>query len=255
MIFYYSGCGNSRWLATELATRLDDGLRFIPDLLRAGTDSYDIRQDESIGFVFPVYAWAAPKLVQDFVTSVKWNGHASYVWFACTCGDEMGMTCRTFSKTLRKSGLVPDAAFCVQMPETYLCFPGFHLDSPESESLKLENAARKVNSIAARIAAKAKAKDLIIGTFPLFKSYIIKPLFIRNVTDSKYHVNDDCISCGLCAKVCPLHNIEMAGGKPSWQGNCTQCMACYQYCPRNAIHFATYTKDKGQYHFPDSNKT
>ena len=123
MIFYYSGCGNSRWIAEQLAVRLDEELVFIPDFLQGGIKEYVIKDGESIGFVFPVYSWAAPQLVERFVLETKWTGKAGYVWFACTCGDEMGFTRRTFARTLERAGLVLDACFHFVMPETYLAFP------------------------------------------------------------------------------------------------------------------------------------
>jgi len=257
MIYYYSGCGNSRWVAEELAKGLDEQLAFIPDLQREmqaaegeGEKLATVNvEGQAVGFVFPVYAWAAPQLVEDFVLSVKWEGKPSYVWMACTCGDEMGMTHRMFAATLEKVGMTMDAAFCFQMPETYLCFPGFKLDTEEGAKAKVEAARKKLPGAVASIRNHEKVEDLIIGSMPRLKSYLIRPGFVNNVTDSKYHVLDTCISCGKCEKVCPLHNVKMVDGKPQWQGHCTQCMACYQYCPTNSVQFATYTKGKGQYHF------
>lgn len=249
MIFYYSGCGNSRWVAEQLAARLGEEMRFIPDLQREGMATYEIAQGESIGFVFPVYSWAAPQLVTDFIGQVKWTGKASYVWMACTCGDEMGMTHKTFRKTLEKVGLDLQGVFCLQMPNTYLCMPGFKLDDKKLEDEKLARAAEKLPQMAESIRQHKAVQDLIVGTLPRLKSYVIQPCFVRFATDKKYHVTDGCTGCGLCERKCPLHNIKIKDGHPQWQGNCTQCMACYHHCPQNAIQFASYTRGKGQYYF------
>lgn len=249
MIFYYSGCGNSRWVAEQLAAQLGEELRFIPDQQREGVKEYAIAEGESLGFVFPIYSWAAPQLVTEFVEQVKWQGKASYVWMACTCGDEMGMTHKTFAKTLRGVGLDLQAVFCFQMPNTYLCFPGFHLDNKELEAEKLDKAEKKMPEVVQSIRDKRQVEDIIVGSLPRLKSYVIKPGFVRFVSDKKYRITEDCIGCGLCAKVCPLHNIEMVEGHPHWQGHCTQCMACYHHCPKNAVQYASYTKGKGQYFF------
>ncbi|MCF0199319.1 MAG: 4Fe-4S binding protein, partial [Bacteroidaceae bacterium] len=249
MIFYYSGCGNSRWVAEELAAALHEELSFIPDLQRAGMTDYTVGDDEAVGFVFPVYAWAAPKLVEDFVRSVRWQGSPRYVWFACTCGDEMGLTHRSFGKVLAEAGLPLSAAFCLVMPETYLCFPGFHLDTPEKEQRKLQTAREKLPHIAEQVKARAEVMDLHIGPLPRLKSYVIRPLFLLAVTDKKYHTTEACTGCGTCVRVCPLHNIRLTDRRPQWQGDCTQCMACYHHCPQNAIHFGSLTHDKGQYFF------
>lgn len=253
MIFYFSGCGNSRWVAEQMAAALNEELRFIPDLQREGLKSYDIKEGERIGFVFPVYSWAAPELVERFVLDTCWQGKARYVWFACTCGDEMGFTRKTFAKTLLKAGLTLDACFCFVMPETYLAFPGFHLDTKEKEAQKIAAAREKLPWAIRQVASCTPVCDEHVGPLPFLKSCLIRPAFVRNVSDRKYYCTDDCTGCGKCMKVCPLQNIVMGDDHhPHWQGGCTQCMACYHYCPHNAIHISSYTKGKGQYHFPDT---
>lgn len=245
MIFYYSGCGNSRWLARKMADQLGEELRFIPDLQREGFRQYEPGPAESIGFVFPIYAWAAPELVTQFVRSVQW-GRASYVWMACTCGDEMGMTHKTFRKTLLSAGLDLQGIFCFQMPNTYLCMPGFKLDSQELAREKVQKAEQKLPDVVQAIREQRAVQDIIIGPLPRLKSYVIKPGFVRSVSDKKYRFTDECTGCGKCVKVCPLRNLKLVDGHPQWQGHCTQCMACYHNCPHNAIHYASYTKGKGQ---------
>lgn len=249
MIFYYSGCGNSRWVAGELAKATGEDLAFIPDLQRDGIGRYSFSADETAGFVFPVYAWAAPRLVEEFVLDTKWEGRPAYTWFACTCGDDSGMTYRTFARTLSRAGLQADGKFCFLMPETYLCFPGFSLDSPENAERKIAGTRARLAETAEAIRGRRQTTDMIVGSFPRFKSYVIRPAFIRLISDAGYRSTESCNGCGLCAKVCPLKNIVMKDGHPAWQGHCTQCMACYHHCPKNAIHYRRMTEGKGQYYF------
>ena len=67
MVFYFSGCGNSEHVAETLAAGLNDNLVFIPEAAREGRYKYELADGESLGFVFPIYAWGPPKLVMDFV--------------------------------------------------------------------------------------------------------------------------------------------------------------------------------------------
>lgn len=249
MIFYYSGCGNSRFIAQSLADSLGEKMVFIPDLQRQGFSEYEAGEGESVGFVFPVYAWGAPKLVEDFVLSVHWKVNSAYVWFACTAGDEMGYTHRDFKKTLAQAGLALKGTFFFQMPETYLCMPGFHLDTPENAEKKISAARAKLPWAAEQIASRAEVVDQLVGPMPGLKSTVIRPGFNRYMSDKGYRVTDACTGCGICEKKCPLKNISLENGHPVWHGNCTQCMACYHYCPQNAIHYGSCTKGKGQYHF------
>ena len=63
MIFYFSGTGNSKWIANQLSKEQKEELVFIPDALNNGTFEFCLREDEKIGFVFPVYSWAPPEIV------------------------------------------------------------------------------------------------------------------------------------------------------------------------------------------------
>ena len=70
MIFYFSGCGNSRHVAETIAAGLNDTLIFIPEAAREGRYEYELAEDERLGFVFPIYSWAPPKLVMDLFASL-----------------------------------------------------------------------------------------------------------------------------------------------------------------------------------------
>ena len=155
-----------------------------------------------------------------------------------------------------------DAAFSFIMPETYINLKGFNLDTKEGERLKINLVKERLPLVAERITKREKVVDVVRGKMPWVNTYVVNALFYAFlITDKKFTVNDRCISCGLCAKVCPLHNITLVGDftdpqssvaqglRPLWHGNCTNCMACYHHCPNNAIHFGKATQGKGQYIF------
>lgn len=249
MVYYYSGCGNSRFIAKSLSEALNEEIAFIPDLIDKGLDEFQC-EGECLGFVFPVYAWDVPTIVRDFVKKACWKGKPEYVWFACTCGDNIGLTDRQFRKILESVSLELNAAFCFQMPETYLCFPGFSLDTEENAKLKNDAARAKVTVVAEQIRNRENISALIPGNFPWSKTHILGSMFNLVVSDSGFHTTDDCIGCGICVRSCPVHNITMGDNKrPKWNGDCLQCMACYHYCPKNAVQYGKLTAGKGQYHF------
>ena len=71
MIFYFSGCGNSKHVAETIAAGLNDTLTFIPEAACEGHYDYTLAEGERLGFVFPIYSWAPPKLVLDFVKKLN----------------------------------------------------------------------------------------------------------------------------------------------------------------------------------------
>lgn len=249
MIFYFSGCGNSRYVAETLAKGLNDTLVFIPEAARENHYEYALAEGESLGFVFPIYAWGPPHLVLDFVRQLQLTGKAEYVYFSCTCGDECGYTEKIFRKALQEKGLTLSTCFSTKMPETYIGMPGFKLDSEEKAKKKLADTKETLTRNIPRLANKECFSEMTIGRFAWLKSRVINPNFGRFAADdSKYRTTDACIHCGQCVKVCPLQNITLEDSRPVWHGHCTICMSCYHHCPVNAIQYGKATEGKGQYH-------
>ena len=251
MLYYFSGTGNSLRVACHLAEALGDRLSPMtsPQLTGCRDES-----ESSVGLVFPVYAWGIPGPVETFVrehlSSVLKAQDGTYLYAVMTCGDDVGYADRVLDDVMRRScGRGLDAAFSVQMPNTYVCLPGFDVDSDEVMSAKLSGEAGAVRKIASLVASRASVRCLVRGSFPRIKTYMLRPLFNHFLLTAKYFVVDAsrCTSCGKCVRSCPVANIEMSGGNPVWQSHCAGCLACYHACPHHAINFGRMTQYKGQY--------
>ena len=250
MIFYFSGCGNSKYVAETIAAGLNDNLTFIPEAAREGHYDYTLAEGERLGFVFPIYSWAPPRLVLDFVKKLQLKAKPDYLYFACTCGDNCGLTEKVFRKSVEEKGWSLSACFSVQMPETYIGMAGFKLDTPENAKLKIDKANDLLKRNITRLINKKHFSEMVVGSLAWLKTYLVNPGFNRSATDdSKYHVTEACIHCGKCVEACPLKNITLEEGRPKWHGHCTMCMGCYHHCPVNAIQYGKATAGKGQYYF------
>lgn len=255
MILYFSGCGNSRYVAQELTRLLDDRLFPILDPPLDESGALALAEGERLGVVCPIYAWDVPRVVRDAVQRMRFAVEPSYCFLVCTCGDTVGAVDSHYSKLLQTKGLRLNSVFSFVMPETYINLPGFNLDTPESERRKIAAVRERLPQVAHRIAACEQVIDVKAGSMPAFKSGPVNNLFYSLlITDKKFRVDSICIACGHCAEVCQLHNIKMHDGRPQWLGHCTNCMACYHYCPKNAIHFGNITRGKGQYYFGHKDK-
>ena len=77
MIFYFSGTGNTKWAASKLAAATREDLISIAPYMRADDSSHNLaepfilKENERLGFVFPVHGWRVPKLVREFIGRMK----------------------------------------------------------------------------------------------------------------------------------------------------------------------------------------
>ena len=142
MIFYFSGTGNSKYVAKEIASRLNLQLFSIAQEIKNDkSQEYELAQNSDLGFVFPVYSWGVPAIVLDFIKKVQFSNYKNqYVFFVCTCGDDTGLTPCQVRQALSHKGIHCNAGFSVIMPNNYIVFPYFDVDSPHIESQKLQNA-------------------------------------------------------------------------------------------------------------------
>jgi Dissimilatory sulfite reductase (desulfoviridin), alpha and beta subunits len=250
MIFYFSGTGNSLHAAKMTAEATNEKLLYIPEELHKGELTYEIREGELLGFVFPIYAWGPPFLVLDLIKQMKISGKISYIFSIATCGDEEGNTTDRIRKELAVKGLSLDSALTLSMPNNYIV--GFDVDTKELQKEKLEKADQKLKHFHEILREKKKGEFLIHpGSLPKMKSNLINPLFNHFALNTKrFYATDLCISCGLCEKCCPVHTIKVEG-KPIWGRKCTQCLACINRCPVHAIQYGKGTLSKGRYVHPD----
>lgn len=248
MIFYFSGTGNSAWVARRLA----DGLGEQAFSIAGAEESPALQKGERVGFVFPVHAWGPPRLVLQFISRLQME-RPSYLYFVCTCGDDTGHTAQVFERAIRRKGWKCQAGYSVTMPNTYVSLPGFDVDSKEVAAQKVRRAVARVDFICEELSRRASTApfDCHEGTLPFTKTYVLRPFFHAFLMSPKpFHATDDCIGCDRCAKACPVHNISMSDHRPCWGADCTHCLACYHACPKHAVRYGKMTDAKGQYGGP-----
>jgi ferredoxin len=254
VIFYFSGTGNSLYIAKNIAEHAGEKLISISDEMNKKCDCYKyaLNRDEVIGFVYPVYAWAPPKIVLQFIEKLKLNNYIdNYIFSVATCGDNIGNTMKVIENSLSKKDLTLSSGFSVVMPNNYIIL--FDVDSKELEEKKLLAAEKTLEKINAVIADRKKdIFEIRKGFFPSILTNMINPLFNKKAIDTKkFYANENCTGCGLCQKVCNSRNINIsADKKPRWGEHCLQCMACIHYCPVKAVQYGKSTIHKGRYTNP-----
>ena len=252
MIYYFSGTGNSYAAAKFLAEGLGEDLMDIAIAVKEGNYVHTLTKDEKLGFVFPVYAWAPPQVVTEFVKNLElYYSGDPYIFAVCTCGASAGRTMDIFENALEENGLVLDSGFSVVMPDN--CITLFEVDSDEEVCEKLEKADQTLQNILRAI--KLGWSDFFRvkrGKLGTLLTTAVNPAFTKGGMKTKpFYVTDACIGCGLCEKNCTSGCIELTVGKPVWtEDRCHMCLACINRCPAKAIQYGKKTAKRGRYVHP-----
>ena len=213
--------------------------------IRIGTSLQLPTGYERIGFVYPNYAGGPPKMVADFIRNMKLPEQGNiYLFTVATYGGFSGRVIARAEQLLQRKGQSFNYGAVIRSyPNMVTAYPmirgaGFfvRLNNRKSKRVAKEIAAMKHKSISSVVPEKSMYED--------FMSQI-------HDSDKGFYVNDDCISCEVCRKVCPANNITMCDGKPTFHHQCESCMACIQHCPKRAINDKDKTEKRGRYTNPN----
>lgn len=247
MILYFSGTGNSRYVANELSRLMGDEVVNMVDVHEP-----DVAQGAGrMIWVFPVYSWGVPPVVVRLMERMRLSAGVP-CWLVCTCGDDVGLVPEQWRSLVLGAGGNPLGAFSVEMPNTYVTFPGFDVDSGTVAEHKLQLAPSRIGHVASMIESGFDGDDVVRGRFAWIKSRIVYPWFIRHaMSPVPFFSTDACVGCGRCVRQCPMHNVELTADRcPVWGKDCAFCLRCYHTCPHHAVGYGRFTKGKGQYLCP-----
>ncbi len=245
-IFYFSGTGNSLFVAKELAKRIPHS-RVRPIISCLGQDAIRTGGDV-MGLVFPVHAMAVPTPVKQFLRRADLRS-AKYVFAIAT---RLGLVFEDFGavdRLLRKQGLRLDARFILTMGSNDAKSEGYHCPTDAVIATFEADVLRRLDEIAKvvgnRERHRPKDTEFTIG-LPygrlrnrLFERFIIflKTLSERTGGVNYYYADDTCTGCGICERICLSGKIVMTGGRPKWRKEilCHMCYACLNFCPKQAV--------------------
>nr|WP_195366022.1 EFR1 family ferrodoxin [[Eubacterium] tenue] len=247
MILYFTGTGNSRYVARKIAEEINDEVVSINQLIKQESTDELISKNKPFIFVCPTYAWRLPKVVTEFIRKTKFSGN-NKVYFIMTCGEDTAKAINYIQKLCDDKGWELKGMAEIKMPENYIAL--FPVPDKETAKQIIEEADKLIYKIASDIRNENNfnivAPSGLNGTI---KSGITNIAFYKFIVHAKgFYSTNQCIGCGKCVNLCPLNNIILKNEKPTWKNKCTNCMACISGCPTKAIEYKNKTQNKERYY-------
>jgi NAD-dependent dihydropyrimidine dehydrogenase PreA subunit len=253
MIFYFSGTGNSMYVAEKIAVMQNEHFFSIAECMRNKRFDFTLKDDEKIGFIFPVYFYGIPTIVADFVRQLRLaNYKAQYSFAVCTCGAISALSLNMFGKLLNKQDIKLNFGYTIIMPDNYIVL--FNLMTPaEKIGGILANAEKSIAEVNAGIAECSLGIDKRYrGIFPHLMTFLSYSIYKAGRNTRHFYATDKCTGCGLCEKICPCGMIYMEDKHPVWtKGKCTQCLGCLHRCPVGCIEYGKKTVGRKRYVNPN----
>lgn len=245
-IYYFTGTGNSLFVAEELHKQLPES-KLIPIVSLLNLEFIET-EAETVGIVFPLQGPTFPNAVKKFLQRADIKS-ADYIFAVATRG---GTTCSIRSemdKILKKKNMRLSAHFMITVfnnnpklksdNKTY----SFHIPSEEELTQRTEEIKSRIDSIC-EIIARKEISHKSDTEYDVKMGFILERLILLAMKTQEhksiknyFYTDSKCIGCGLCEKICLSNKIVMKNGKPYWQDNkpCYMCYACLNYCSAESV--------------------
>ena len=240
MIFYFTGTGNSLFAAKQLA---DDGEEVVSivEALRERRFRYVLKENEKLGFVFPVYFYTVSDPVLELVRRLRVE-NASFVYAVIPCGASIGAAGGFLKQELRKRGLALQRVDALIVPDGALIY--YDVDPTEKLERQLLSATQTLATIKQQIGRRCA--NQIKGS--TFVGKAMSAVYHACMSTKPFFAQDTCIHCGKCAANCPVSAISMVKGIPVWtKEKCLKCCGCINRCPVAAIQYGKKTVSRNRY--------
>lgn len=246
---YYSGTGNTKLVVDKMTEVFrNNGIEVtIIDI----TDSIriDIPDNAVLGLAFPVAYQSTYPFIWDFFRKLPY-GNATEVFMVDTLAGFSGGIAGPLKKLLLRKKYRPIGAKEIVMPINFC----FHRDDYTLSSRPISSGLNLAEIYADDIlSGKSGWNRVPVLSDFMFLFYKLVILLIFSAWNQKYFkisVSEElCSGCGLCAKSCPVRNIQLRDAIPVFSDKCEFCLRCLAVCPNNATFFRC-NKAKRNYRAP-----
>lgn len=189
MILYFSGTGNSKYVAQRMAEALNQSLLSMNDRIRSH-DTSPVETDERLVIVTPTYAWRIPRVVSEWLGKTALTG-AERIWFVMDCGSEIGNAAVYNRQLAAQKQLQYMGTAQIIMPENYIAM--FNAPRKEQARSIVEQAEPELQKVLAQLKAGQEFSPPRENLYDRFMSGPINPVFYRFFVKSRCLPGNGCL--------------------------------------------------------------
>ncbi len=245
VLFYFSGTGNTRYIARRICDTLNEhgyeATAISIENLNSMEARIQIDNSSVVGLGWPIYGSDIPAIMQSFIKSMPIADGKPLLTF-CTQMAFSGDGAVVMRRQLESKGYVQKWAMQFNMPNN-VSVKGIPLsvcdDYAMHEEKYLKTAREKADNFAFKVLNNVE--DINGATiFNTIAAMSQRPAFkylMHDAAKKKIGVNDDCNGCGMCVQMCPKNVFKLDSGK-AYRANvkeCTLCLRCTNFCPQGAV--------------------
>lgn len=232
MIFYFTGTGNSLYVAKKL----DENTISIPQIIKEEPLEFSA---DSIGIVCPVYGHEIPGMVKDFIRRASFK--TDYLFVVLTYGAHHGGAAEIVDQFIRDADKKASFITTIEMVDNFL--PAFDMSEQMAEDKQVEKHLEEIRS--AIQSKKQGVQKTSLAERTIHKMYT---QMVKNAPETvwaAFRVTDECVGCGICTRVCPAGCIHLENQYAVHDPEgCQACYACIHACPKMAIQFSLPQPEK-----------
>jgi ferredoxin len=243
---YFSGTGNSKYIAEYFSEEMDCENYSIEEKIDF---KKLINSNDTIAFCYPSYGSCVPLIMRQFILEHKKELSGKKIIIFSTQLMFSGDGARVLIDLLEDVDFKVIYAEHFNMPNNICNLPIFPNPSKKKMEKYVQKSNKKIDKICKHIrrgAIRKRGFNIISKYLGLLSQRIyFKDIEIKAMKDVR--INQDCILCGKCIRICPMNNLEEKDNWIEQKGNCTLCYRCVNKCPVKAITVLYHKKVKQQY--------
>lgn len=242
VVLYFSGTGNSKYIADSLARAFKCESHSIEEDLDF---SKLIGENKTIGFSYPIYGSCLPKIMTEFILSHRDVLVNKKLIILSTQMMFSGDGAKEMYRLIPKNKVIYGEHF--NMPNN-ISNTSFLPITNFERNRKKKKADKKMKEVVINI-RRGKIVKTGWSNFSTRLGLLQRNGFpeILEKKKSSFTTTDKCVACGKCVDNCPVKNLSLMGKEVIQHDKCILCYRCVNICPKKAACVLLKQSPKRQY--------